>query len=156
MAIGETIVTVVGNVLSEVSRRTVPQGYDVVSFWLRSNERKRDRETGDWVDGRQLSVKVTCWRKLAESVHASVHKGDPVLVQGRLYTSQFEVEGQTRVVPELEALAVGPNLSFCTAAVQRPGKPPADGESAAVPWQRSDGAALTSADGTASEPVGVG
>lgn len=119
MAVGETVVTMVGNVLSEVTRRTVSDGVSVVNFWLRSNERRRDRETGEWVDGRHLSVKVSCWRRLAEGVHLSLSKGDPVIVTGRLFTNEYEVDGQQRSVPELEAFAVGPNLTLCTALVQR-------------------------------------
>ncbi|QWF83453.1 Single-stranded DNA-binding protein [Amycolatopsis sp. CA-230715] len=119
MAVGETPITVVGNVLSELTRRTVPSGHEVVSFWLRSNERRYDKETNDWVDGRQLTVKVTCWRKLAIGAFASIGKGDPVVVTGRLSTSEYAADGQTRSIPEVEASAVGPNLARCTATVRR-------------------------------------
>lgn len=119
MAVGETPITVVGNVLSELSRRTVPSGHEVVSFWLRSNERRYDKETNDWVDGRHLTVKVTCWRKLASGAFSSIGKGDPVVVTGRLFTSEYETDGQTRSIPEVEASAIGPNLARCTATVRR-------------------------------------
>ncbi|WP_199430088.1 single-stranded DNA-binding protein [Qaidamihabitans albus] len=119
MAIGETLVTVVGNVSSDVSQRTVANGDEVVSFWVRSNERRFDKESERWRDGRGLSVRVTCWRRMAATVGASLSNGDPVIVSGRLYTSRFESDGQPRVVSELEALAIGPNLSWCTATVRR-------------------------------------
>ncbi|PXY27454.1 single-stranded DNA-binding protein [Prauserella muralis] len=122
MAIGETLVTVVGNVCSDLSKRTTATGDEVVSFWLRSNERRFDKDAGAWRDGRHFAVKVTCWRRIAGTVGASLAKGDPVIVNGRLYTSEFEVEGQQRSVPELEALAIGPNLSWCTATVRRLGR----------------------------------
>ena len=120
MAIGETVVTVIGTVVSELSRRKLSGGVSVTSFWMRSTERRRDRDSGAWVDGRQLAVKVSCWRALAESVHGSLGKGDPVIVTGRLYTGEAEVAGQQRAVPELEAFAVGSNLSRCSALVRRP------------------------------------
>ena len=64
MAVGETKVTLVGTVLSDLSTRKVGDGgHDVVNFWVRSNERRRDKETSEWVDGRQLTVRVTCWRQ---------------------------------------------------------------------------------------------
>ncbi len=53
---------------------------------------------------------MTCWRALADNVARSLVKGDPVIVRGRLYTRQFEHEGQRRMSIELEATAVGPNL----------------------------------------------
>ncbi|HEV7973608.1 single-stranded DNA-binding protein [Amycolatopsis sp.] len=117
MAVGETTVTMVGTVASDLIRRTT-KGHDVVSFWLRSTERRRDKETGTWVDGRQLSVRVTCWRKLAESVLTSLGKGDPVIVTGRMYTGEDET-GEPRSIPELEASAAGPNLNLCTATLRR-------------------------------------
>lgn len=119
MAIGETLVTMVGTVLSEVTTRTVRNGHQVVNFWLRSTERRRDRETQEWVDGRSLTVRVACWRRLGEGVVASLGKGDPVIVTGRLYTSEFVVDGQARATTELEAHAIGPNLNRCTAVVRR-------------------------------------
>jgi single-strand DNA-binding protein len=119
MAIGETLVTVVGNICSDPLRRSVAEGHELLTFWLRSNERRFDKETGQWVDGRFLGVRVTCWRQLAGSVHESVGKGDPVIVTGRLRTNEYEADGQVRSVPELEALAVGPNLQWCTARIRR-------------------------------------
>jgi single-strand DNA-binding protein len=118
MAVGETTVTMVGTVASELMRRST-KGHNVVSFWLKSSERRRDKESGEWVEGRHLSVRVTCWRKLAESVLTSLNKGDPVIVTGRMYTGEEEA----RAIPELEASAVGPNLNLCTAALQRTRRP---------------------------------
>ncbi|UJW32366.1 single-stranded DNA-binding protein [Saccharothrix sp. AJ9571] len=124
MALGETPLTIVGTVLSEVSTRAVGEhGHHVASFWLRSHERRRDKETMEWVDGRQLTVRVTCWRRLAESVGGSLVKGDPVIVSGRLYTREFVADGQSKSIAELEAHAVGPNLTRCTALVRRKGRP---------------------------------
>lgn len=119
MALGETTVTVVGNVASELSRRSVGNGSEVVSFWLRSNERRYDKQEQTWVDGRQFAIKVTCWRRLGVGVHESVAKGDPVIVTGKLFTSEFESQGQHRSIPELEATALGPNLNWCTATICR-------------------------------------
>ncbi|WP_158880558.1 single-stranded DNA-binding protein [Amycolatopsis anabasis] len=157
MAVGETIVTVVGNVMSDPTRRTVGNGHEITSFWMRSNERRFDKETKGWVDGNHLSVKVTCWRRLAETVHSSLHRGDPVIVSGRLHTSDYEVDGQPRSVPELEALAVGPNLSWCTAQVRRykpraePPEPAELGQTHAEPE-----VGRTPAGAFHSEPVAVG
>ncbi|MBB3664280.1 MULTISPECIES: single-stranded DNA-binding protein [Prauserella salsuginis group] len=118
MAIGETTVTVVGNISSEVFMKDTHSG-SVAGFWLRSNERRYDKESGEWCNGRSLAVRVSCWRRLAENVRDSLSKGDPVVVSGRLYTTEFVTDGQSRTVTELEAQAVGPNLSWCTSGVQR-------------------------------------
>jgi single-strand DNA-binding protein len=84
-----------------------------------SNERRFDKEAGRWTDGDRLYLTVTCWRKLASNVLVSLGKGDPVMVTGRVYTRGFEVEGQKRSVTELEATAVGPDLSRCSVELVR-------------------------------------
>lgn len=118
MAIGETTVTVVGNISSDLFTKDT-RGGAVAGFWLRSNERRYDKESGEWCNGRSLAVRVSCWRRLAENVRASLAKGDPVVVSGRLYTTEFVTDGQARTVTELDAQAVGPNLSWCTSSVRR-------------------------------------
>ncbi len=115
----ETMTTVVGNVITEVKQRRIADGTRVASFRMASNERRFDKETQLWVNGDSLFVTVTCWRKLALGVTASLMKGDPVVVTGRLFTRGYEVEGQKRSVTELEAAAVGPDLARCIADVSR-------------------------------------
>jgi single-strand DNA-binding protein len=68
----------------------------------------------------------------------SLNVGDPVVVRGRLYTDEFEWEGKRRTETRLEARAVGPDLSRCTAAVTRvrravPAVPEQGGEAADEP-----------------------
>jgi single-strand DNA-binding protein len=50
---------------------------------------------------------------------ASLHKGDPVVVSGRLFTRQYERDGQLRSSYEMDAVAVGPDLARGTATFQR-------------------------------------
>lgn len=119
VAVGETNVTLVGNVVSDLSRRVLDDGGEVVSFRVVSNERRFDKQSGDWVDGRKFSARVNCWRRLAVNVYSSISKGDPVLVVGRLHTREYEVDGSLRYSTELDAYAVGPNLSRATAVVHR-------------------------------------
>ncbi|SFP95981.1 single-strand DNA-binding protein [Amycolatopsis arida] len=144
MAVGETTVALVGTVTSDLARRRVSTGDDVTSFWVVSHERRFDRDTGEWVDGRQLSVRVSCWRRLADNVQVSLGKGDPVIVTGRLYTSEFDgADGGRRTITELDAYAVGPNLGRCATVVQRhrrdgppasdPGPPKATDRAAPAP-----------------------
>jgi len=80
--VNETMTTVVGNVITEVKQRKITDGTRVASFRMASNERRFDKETQQWVNGDSLFVTVTCWRKLALGVGASLVKGDPVMVTG--------------------------------------------------------------------------
>ncbi|WP_240742256.1 single-stranded DNA-binding protein [Micromonospora zingiberis] len=109
----DTYVTVVGNVLTAPEwRRTTQSNTLVANFKVASTARRLDRDSGRWVDGNSLRVRVNCWRKLAEGVAASVMVGDPVVVCGRLYTRDWTDEaGNHRTLYELEAVAVGHDLS---------------------------------------------
>ncbi|WP_243706230.1 single-stranded DNA-binding protein, partial [Micromonospora sp. KC721] len=109
----DTYVTIVGNVLTAPEwRRTTQSNTLVANFKVASTARRLDRDSGRWVDGNSLRVRVNCWRKLAEGVAASVMVGDPVVVAGRLYTRDWTDEaGNHRTLYELEAVAVGHDLS---------------------------------------------
>ncbi|WP_089158302.1 single-stranded DNA-binding protein [Micromonospora sp. NBS 11-29] len=109
----DTYVTIVGNLLTAPEwRRTTQSGTLVANFKVASTARRLDRDSGRWVDGNSLRVRVNCWRRLAEGVTASVAVGDPVIVAGRLYTRDWTDEaGNHRTLYELEAVAVGHDLS---------------------------------------------
>jgi single-strand DNA-binding protein len=60
------------------------------------------------------------WREFAENVAGSLHKGSRVIVQGVLKQRSYETkEGEKRTSIELEVDAIGPDLRYATAAVQR-------------------------------------
>jgi single-strand DNA-binding protein len=115
----ETHVTVVGNVATAIAEHRLADGNLVANFRVGSTQRRYDRASGAWVDGDSLYVDVTCWRGLAENVVASLVKGDPVVVTGRLYTRTFEHEGQRRTAVTLEAQSVAADLTWCTAVLTR-------------------------------------
>jgi single-strand DNA-binding protein len=109
----DTYVTIIGNVLNHPEwRRTTNTGALVATFKIASTSRRLNRETGVWVDGNSLRVRVTCWRALASNVASSVKVGDPLVVTGRLYTRDWtDEEGRKRLQYELEALAIGHDLA---------------------------------------------
>ena len=109
----DTNLVIVGNVLSAPEwRRTNNSGSLVANFRIASTARRFDRESGRWVDGNNLRVRVTAWRRLAEGVASSVTVGDPVIVYGRLYTRDWQDEnGNNRIAYEMEAVAIGHDLA---------------------------------------------
>lgn len=135
----ETMITIIGNVITDVTPRKTADGTRVVNFRVASNQRRYDKEAQSWVDGDTLYVSVTCWRDLAKGVVSTLVKGDPVIVVGRLYTRGYEVAGQKRSITELDARAVGPDLARSRAELERirrdgsgdPAKP-ADGRARAA------------------------
>ncbi|MBA0126423.1 single-stranded DNA-binding protein [Haloechinothrix sp. YIM 98757] len=119
MAVGETILGLNGTIGSELHRRVAEDGTESVGFRLVSTERRFDKERGEWVDGRRCVIWVTCWRRLAANVCASLCKGDAVLVTGRLYTREQDAGDVLQQTAELDAFAVGPNLARATAQLRR-------------------------------------
>lgn len=107
----DTVVTVTGNVGSDVRQVLTPQGAALASFRLASTPRRQDRATGAWVDGPTTWYRVTTWRSLAENVSSSVAKGDPVLVHGRLRSTPWEKDGRSGESLDIDAITVGPDLS---------------------------------------------
>ena len=79
----------------------------------------RVRTKGEWSDGNTIWIEVSCFRLLAEHVAASVRKGDPVVVVGKLRTNVWEKDGQTHERLALEADVVAHDLNRGTSAVPR-------------------------------------
>jgi single-strand DNA-binding protein len=121
--LNETFVTVVGNLVDDPKLRTIEAGQDVAGFRIASTSRRFDRDSQRWVDSGQLFLGVSCWRDLAANAAASLRKGDPVIVSGKLSTRTYEKDGQSRSVCELEALAIGPDLARGTAVFRRSPRP---------------------------------
>jgi single-strand DNA-binding protein len=111
----ETHMTVVGNCITEPAMRQTSVG-DVTSFRMASNSRRRDPETGEWTTDKTLYLTVSCWRKLAMGVAASVEKGRPIIVTGNVHTSEYMGgDGQMRTSLEMTAASVGLDLARCIA-----------------------------------------
>jgi single-strand DNA-binding protein len=117
---GETVITVVGNVTDDPELRFTPAGAAVANFTVASTPRSFDRQSNEWKDGDTLFLRCSVWRQAAENVAESLHRGNRVIVQGRLRQRSFETrEGEKRTVIELEVDEVGPSLKFATAKVSK-------------------------------------
>jgi single-strand DNA-binding protein len=117
---GETIVTVVGNLVDDPELRFTPSGAAVSNFRIASTPRHFDKQTNEWKDSDPLFLSCSVWRQAAENVADSLQRGMRVIVQGRLKQRSYETrEGEKRTVVELEVDEVGPSLAFATAKVTR-------------------------------------
>ena len=112
----DTLITISGNVAADVLQRETASG-TVTKLRIAHTERKF--RNGSWEDGETTFITVTCWRALAANVFASVHRGDPVIVRGRLHLRTWEQEGQQRSAFTMDAIAVGHDLSRGTGTFQR-------------------------------------
>ncbi|CAL9473519.1 Single-stranded DNA-binding protein 2 [Streptomyces sp. enrichment culture] len=117
---GETVITIVGNLVDDPELRFTPSGAAVAKFRVASTPRIFDRQSNEWRDGEGLFLTCSVWRQAAENVAESLTKGMRVIVQGRLKQRSYEDrEGIKRTVYELDVEEVGPSLKTATAKVTR-------------------------------------
>ncbi len=107
----DTYLTIVGNVVNDPKVRTTSAGVQVASFRVASTSRRFDREAGEWKDNERLFVTVTCWRGMADNVTKSLRRGQPVVATGRYYCREYVKDEVLRASYEMEAIAVGHDLS---------------------------------------------
>ncbi len=95
-------VTVSGVLTSQPEKRFTNNNVAVTSFTISVDNagfNGRDAQ-GDAT----LTVKITCWRNLAESVPEQLSQGDTVVVEGKLMMNQYQTpEGVTVRQYEVEA-----------------------------------------------------
>jgi single-strand DNA-binding protein len=120
----DTYVTVTGNLTADPNQRATATGATVVHLRIASSGRKFDKASGQFRDGDPMFINVSCWRSLGGNVFATLRKGDSVIVHGRLlYRSYDDKQGNRHNVHEIDAIAVGPDLSRCAADLRRPPRP---------------------------------
>ncbi|GGU86898.1 single-stranded DNA-binding protein 1 [Streptomyces litmocidini] len=114
----DTTVTLVGNVATAVEYRDTAAG-GVARFRFAVTARRWDRERGLWSDGNTSFYTVSAWRSLGANLAASVSVGEPLVVHGRLKVREEERDGQRKTFVDVDATAVGHDLSRGTAAFRR-------------------------------------
>jgi single-strand DNA-binding protein len=120
------IITITGNIATDPARTTLPSGIAVTRFRVASGTRRYDRDSGQWVDGPTNWYSVSAYRTLAENAQSSLHKGERVVVAGRLRLRTWENDGRKGMEAEIDAEALGHDLRFGTSAFQRTAaRPPA-------------------------------
>lgn len=144
MAAGDTVITIVGNLVDDPELRFTPSGAAVAKFRIASTPRYLDKTTNEWKDGDSLFLSCNVWRQAAENVAESLQRGMRVIVQGRLKQRSYETkEGEKRTVFEVEVDEVGPSLRNATAKVAKPGRSNGSNNQATAstedPWTSSAG-----------------
>lgn len=85
-------------------------------FSVAWSERQRDAN-GQWIDGPTQWIQVTAFGRLAQNVCQSLHKGDRVVVSGRIAPELWSSQQGESVVLALVADSVAPDLTFATVSV---------------------------------------
>ncbi len=107
----DIITTVIGNAVTDVSLRTTSTGASVASFRIASNSRRFDKATKTWIEQDPSYLSITAWSQLAENVALSVHKGQALVVTGKLKVKQWQDSEKSGTNVEIDATAIGHDLN---------------------------------------------
>lgn len=94
---------VIGNVTKDPEMRTTTSGQKVLTIGIATNDRWKDRQSGEMKERSEFH-NVVIWGNLAEEVSRNAKKGSRVYAAGRVQSRSWETpNGQKRVSTEIVA-----------------------------------------------------
>jgi single-strand DNA-binding protein len=113
------LITVTGLVATTPKNVVTGTGLAVTTFRLASNQRRYDKTQQKWVDVDTNWFTVTSFRQLAANVVVSLQKGQRIVVTGRLRVRDWSSDDKKGTSVEIDAEAIGHDLTWGTAAFTR-------------------------------------
>lgn len=143
-------ITIVGTAVREPELRYTQTGTAVANVTLAANDRRFDKNTGQWADNGATFLRCTCWREMAENIAESLQQGARVIVTGQLRQREWtDNEGNQRTSFEVDVTEIGASLRWATATVRkatRNGVTTATTAPAGDPWATAAPAPAGAAD----------
>lgn len=122
----ETELTVAGRVVADPEHRTTRSGMQFTTFRMATTVRRRTKE-GVYVDASTSFYNVAAFRSLGMNAHASLRKGDPVVVHGRVTINTWQRADESwGSSAEIEAISLGHDLTYGTTAYTKAGRSAVD------------------------------
>lgn len=113
--------TLLGNATADPIERTQAEGAPSASVRIAVTGSYFNTATGDFADRKTEFITVFARRSLARNLLASVRKGQPLVVSGRLSTSEWTGEDETpRHSLNIQAESIGHDLTYGTATFSKP------------------------------------
>jgi single-strand DNA-binding protein len=109
-----TTITITGATASDPRFLITKEGVQIASFRFASTDRRFNRQSQMWEDGDTTWFTVSAFRGLAENVKASVKKGERLIITGRLRIRDWEAGEKSGTDVEIEADAIGHDLTWGT------------------------------------------
>jgi single-strand DNA-binding protein len=109
-----TTITITGATAADPRFLITSEGVAIASFRFASTDRRYNRATEKWEDGDTTWFTVSAFRGLAENVKASVKKGERLIITGRLRIRDWETDDRKGTDVEIEADAIGHDLTWGT------------------------------------------
>ncbi|MEF2976922.1 single-stranded DNA-binding protein [Subtercola sp. YIM 133946] len=112
-------ISLTGVVATDPRHITTNEGLEITSFRLASSQRRFDKSRNSWIDTGTNWYTVTAFRQLAANMAGSLNKGDRVVASGRLRVREWTNGEKNGTTMEIEAEALGHDLSWGTASFSR-------------------------------------
>ena len=112
-------ITLTGLVATEPRHIVTNEGLTISSFRLASAQRRFDRAQEKWIDVDTNWYTITAFRQLGVNCAGSLSKGDRVVVTGRLKIREWQNGERTGTTVDIEADAIGHDLSWGTSIFSR-------------------------------------
>lgn len=127
------VITLTGNLGADPELKFGATGIAILKARVVTSGRKKDEESGKWIDVDTTWWTVTAFRQLAENAAETLRKGDEVIIVGKVKQRQYETpEGEKRSVTEVTADWIGPNLKKVSGNLNRVQRVAAPGEGRAA------------------------
>ena len=110
-------VILMGRLTRDPELRYIPSGTAVAEFGLAVNDRRKNNQTGEWVEDTQF-IDITLWARQAEIASEYLSKGSSVFIEGRLKYDTWEKEGQKHS----KLHVVGEKMQFVGARAREAGR----------------------------------
>jgi single-strand DNA-binding protein len=147
-------ITIIGNIAADPDHKRTSNGVPIANFRVASAQRRFDRATGTWIDNGTNWYAVAAFRGLAEHAYQSLHKGDRVIVTGRLRVRDWETDTRRGTAVEIDAEAIGHDLLWGTTTFHKDSVASSTHQAARDDWTvgETDGRPWES---TGADPAGV-
>lgn len=111
--------TTIGIVATSPRHVVTHEGLPITSFRLASTARRYNRSTEQWESAATNWFTVTAFRQLALNAATSLAKGERVIVSGRLKIRDWNNGDQSGTTVEIDATAIGHDLTLGTSTYVR-------------------------------------
>ena len=128
------LITVIGTLGRDADLSFTASGQAMAKVGLAEN--RRYQKDGEWVE-------ETCWHNLVvwgqmgENFAQTCYKGTRVIAQGRLVNRTYEKDGETKYITEIVVDAIGPELRWSTAIVEKTERTDGEAPKKAAPKKKS-------------------
>lgn len=111
-----------GTLTADPEAKVLPGGKTVVTINVAFNDRRRNKDTGQYETVGTTFLRCSAWDVYGENVAASLSMGDTVFVSGRLVQENWEKDGVKRTAMKLSIDEIGPTLRWTVAKPVRAGR----------------------------------